>query len=108
MHHPGVSAQVPLLQNFEQHSALAPQALPAVLHEVLIGSHVPFAHVPLQHDAFDVHAWLSETQLPPQMPFVQLSEQQSVPDAHAPPAETHRPTVEPHVPVAESQAPEQH
>jgi hypothetical protein len=37
MHQPGVSAQLPLLQYFEQHSELAPQALPAVLHDVLMG-----------------------------------------------------------------------
>jgi hypothetical protein len=37
MHHPGVSAHVPLLQNFEQHSSLPPHALPAVLHDVFIG-----------------------------------------------------------------------
>ena len=37
MHHPGVSAQLPLLQNLEQQSPLALHAFPAVLHEVLSG-----------------------------------------------------------------------
>jgi hypothetical protein len=107
MHHPGVSAHVPLLQNLEQHSSLPPHVLPAVLHDVFIGWHAPFAHVPPQHEAFVVHGWLSETHVEPHVPLLQLSEQQSVPVAHAPPEAIQCPTVEPHVPFA-SQVPEQH
>jgi hypothetical protein len=108
MHQPGVSAQLPLLQNLEQQSPFALHALPAVLHEVLIGWHDPFAHVPLQHEPFEVQAWLSETQAPPHVPLLQVSEQQSVGEAQAPPNEMHRPTLDPQVPVAESHVAEQH
>jgi hypothetical protein len=108
MHQPGVSAQLPLLQNLEQQSSFALHALPAVLHDVLIGWHAPLAHVPLQHEPFEAHVWPSETQAPPHVPLLQVSEQQSVGDAQAPPNEMQRPTVEPHVPVAESHVPEQH
>jgi hypothetical protein len=55
-HHPGVRAQLPLLQNFEQQSPFALHALPAVLHMVLMGSHVPLVHVPLQHEPLLVQA----------------------------------------------------
>ena len=107
MHHPGVSAHVPPLQNLEQHSSLPPHALPAVLHEVFMGWQAPFAQVPLQQEPFAVQGWLSDTQLVAQTPLLQLSEQQSGPEAHVPPEATHRPTVDAHVPLA-SHVPEQH
>jgi hypothetical protein len=107
MHHPGVSAQVPPLQYFEQHSSLPPQALPAVLHDPFIGWHVPFVHAPLQHAPPAPHGWPSEMQLVPHAPLLQLSEQQSVFAAQTPPAATHRPMVDAHVPFA-SHAAEQH
>jgi len=56
MHQPGVRAQVPLLQNWEQQSPLALQALPAVLHDVLRAWQLPFEQVPLQHASFAEHA----------------------------------------------------
>jgi hypothetical protein len=111
MHQPGVRAHVPLLQYLEQQSSLAPQALPAVLQDVLMGVQVPFVQVPLQQAPFVVQAWLSEMQLPPQTPPLQLSEQQSVPEAHAAPDARHlpaTPTVDAQVPVAASHDPEQH
>jgi len=107
MHQPGVSAHVPPLQNFEQHSSLPPHALPAVLQELFIGWQAPFEQVPLQHEPLPVHGWLSETHEPPHTPPLQLSEQQSVPDAHVPPAATHRPIVDAHVPFG-SHVAEQH
>jgi len=88
MHQPGVSAHVPPLQNLEQQSPLAPQALPAVLQEVLIAAQVPFVQVPPQQASFPVQAWPSETHAPPQTPPVQLRPQQSVPEEQAPPVAT--------------------
>ena len=108
MHHPGVRAHVPLLQNLEQHSSLPPHVLPAVRHEPLTGWHAPFAQEPLQQALLVEQAWLSPTQLVAHTPLLQLSEQQSVPDAQAPPDAMHLPIVEPHVAVVASQVPEQH
>jgi hypothetical protein len=108
MHHPGVRAHVPLLQNLEQHSSLPPQELPAVRHEPLTGWHAPLAQEPLQQALLVEQAWLSPTQLVAHTPLLQLREQQSVPDAQAPPDAMHLPIVEPHVAVVASQVPEQH
>ena len=50
----------PARQNAEQHCALVVHALPSVSQVVLRGVQVPpMPHVPLQHWAFVVHAWLS-------------------------------------------------
>ena len=50
--------QIPLLQNFEQHSKFCVHELP-VVRQVFSGVHLPPPQVPPQHSAFVVHAWLS-------------------------------------------------
>jgi hypothetical protein len=104
------SEQRPPAHSFEQHSALAPQALPAVLHVVLSGVHFPLVHSPLQQSPLAAHARLSETHaFWPHFPPVQVSAQHSVPVVHAAFAaeQTPLPPVGVHVFVVPSQTPEQ-
>jgi hypothetical protein len=81
-----LSWQVPFVHRPEQHSPLPPHVLPAVLQFGLSGVHVPPApHVPPQHCAFAVQAWLSDVHcVEPHMPPEQTSVQQSVAAVHAP------------------------
>jgi hypothetical protein len=95
------SAHVPLavLHKPEQHCALPEHVLPAVLHAVLSGVHIPLPpHVPLQQSAFCVHAWLSDVHwFAPHLPPEQTSEQQSVDATHIAFAGAHIPIADAHV-----------
>jgi hypothetical protein len=104
-----LSEQIPFEHRWLQQSALAAQWLPAVLHVVLSGVHLPLPHVPLQQSAFAVHAALSDVQIVPvHLPLVHVSEQQSVFVVHAELAAPHCPTPAVHVFVAASHFCEQH
>jgi hypothetical protein len=79
------SEQVPPAQSCEQQSVFCMHALPAVLHEVLSGVHVPL-HLPPQHCASLVHAELSERHACPlHWPPTHESEQHWSGDVHAEP-----------------------
>jgi hypothetical protein len=81
MQYEAASEQVPLWQRWEQHSALAAQGLPAVLHAELRVRHTPAEHVPLQQVLAEVQTALSATQverLGAQKPLTQERLQQSV------------------------------
>jgi hypothetical protein len=56
----GLFEHVPLLQNFEQHSALPAHVLPDVRHSGLSGAQLPERQMPLQHSASPPHASLSD------------------------------------------------
>src|SRR5689334_21135883 len=94
--------QTPPLQSFEQQSACAVQALPVVRHSGLSGAHTLLAlHVPLQHCAEVVQAWLSAVHCDaPQAPASQTSVQQSSGLVHALPLGRHAPPSPPPVPPA--------
>jgi hypothetical protein len=79
-----------MMQSCEQQSALVAQALPRVLPvqpmPVGSGTQVPPVQLPLQHDAFELHALLSEMQAGRlQTPPVHAPEQHSAGCMHAPP-----------------------
>jgi len=86
MHHEGVSAQVPLAHDLEQHSVLEPHELPAVLQAKLSGAHVPLLQFPPQQEPLLVQASLSLMHLSLQVPLSHASEQQAVLVPHALPA----------------------
>src|SRR5262245_55539575 len=67
MHQDDASAHLPALHRPEQQAVVpassVPHGLPAVAQVVLSGVQVPPVHLPLQHEAELVQAWLSATQL---------------------------------------------
>jgi hypothetical protein len=93
----GLAEQFPFEHRCEQQSVFALQVFPAVLHDVLSGVHTPAPaslalHVPLQHSAPLVQAWLSLMhKLEPQLPPSQTSVQHSVEVAQDSPATLHSP-----------------
>lgn len=93
----GLAEQFPFEQRCEQQSVLVLHVLPAVLHDPLSGVQTPAPasvelHLPPQHSALLVHAWLSLTQMSvPQLPPSQTSVQHSVETEHDSPATLHCP-----------------
>jgi hypothetical protein len=84
------SLQMPLWQSFEQQSPLAAHVLPAVLHVVLSGVHVPLVHLPPQHWPSAVHAALSDAHcLSEHVPLTHENWQHSSLVLHAVPAAEH-------------------
>jgi hypothetical protein len=85
--------QRPFWQTLEQQSPWFMHALPDVRHDPLRGVHVPPApHVPLQHCADVVQAWLSVVHcVEPQVPPVQTNVQQFCGIAQGLPAARHMP-----------------
>ena len=55
------SWQCPPEQSFEQQSASVLQLFPAVWQAVVRGTHLFALHVPLQHSAFALQVWPSDT-----------------------------------------------
>jgi hypothetical protein len=104
------NVHVPFWQRWEQHSLLAAQGLPAVLHATLSGTQMAAAQVPLQQVADEVQAALSARQvdtLDAQIPPMQERLQQSVANWHGKPGSKHDATDDPQVPVLVSHSPEQ-
>jgi hypothetical protein len=86
MHQDGEMAHAPLAHSPEQHSALPPHELPAVLQLVLSATHFPLLQLALQQDSLLVQASLSLMHLvPEQLPFSHRSEQQAVFEPQASP-----------------------
>jgi hypothetical protein len=97
----------PSLQKCEQHSLWSVQGLPADLHVVLKGVHLPFEHVPPQHSSFCVQSAPSAMHRCAQAPPTHATEQHSVAVVQAAPAGLHLAELTMHSLVAVSHFTEQ-